>query len=390
MASEGNDAFDSGDKNRKYIGKLRDSLSRSPMTFSDLATYRLHSQQLVSTSIGSPVGMVSWFGALQGQEYAHTKWSLGLRLPGTTDAAIEAEFTEGTILRTHLLRPTWHFVSAQDIRWMLKLTAPRVHAANAFMYRQLELTDSLFRRCHEILFRVLEAGRQLTRAEINGYFRQSKIEAEGHRLSYLMMHAELEGVICSGARQGKQFTYALLDDRVPAQSTMSADESLAELTKRYFLSRGPATLKDFATWSGLTVSACREGINYCASLLRTEEIGGETYLFPSDTQDPVSHPAMLLLPIYDEFIMGYKNRDAMLRFRNSLTPAPDFRFNNTLVFEGQVIGTWKRTVAKQIELEFALFQPMTRAQRSSFHKAVHHYETYNQISVNLIESEYES
>src|SRR5687767_917155 len=189
--------------------------------------------------------MVQWLCAIQAQEFAQTKWALGLRVPRTKDDDIEKEFAEGKIIRTHLLRPTWHFVAAPDIRWLLALTAPRVHAVNAFMYRQLELDGLIFKRCNHILIKTLQGDKQFTRDAINEVFQKNKIIARGHRLSYIMMQAELSGIICSGARQGNQFTYALLDERVERTNSLNKEEGLAELTKRYFLSRGPATLKDF-------------------------------------------------------------------------------------------------------------------------------------------------
>lgn len=256
------------------------------MTFAEIARYRLINQQLADTRIKSAVEMVEWFGAVQGQEYGPTKWGLGLRLPHLTDCDIEKELAEGRILRTHLLRPTWHFVSAADIHWLLKLTAPRVYKVNAFMYRRLELGEKVLNRCNEIIVETLQGGKQLTREAINEELKKNDILAKGHRLSYIMMNAELEGVICSGPRQGNQFTYALLDERVKCGKSLEKDEALAELSKRYFSSRGPATVKDFATWSGLTITDCKKGMEMNKALLQKEIIEQQEYIFHPDDSYP--------------------------------------------------------------------------------------------------------
>ncbi len=200
-------------------------------------------------------------GAVQSQDYAAAKWGVGQRTVGITDAIVEQAFADGSILRTHVMRPTWHFVTPSDIRWMLSLTAPRVHAANAYRYRELELNEAVFRRCRSSLMRALQGGRQLTRTELRQLLQRARIDTTApQRLAYLLMHAELEGVICSGARRGKQFTYALLDERVPPASVPQRDEALHDLTMRYFSTRGPATPQDFSWWSGLTVADAKRGV----------------------------------------------------------------------------------------------------------------------------------
>ena len=289
------------------------------MTLLQIAKYRLINQQIADTKLKSAVEMVQWLGAVQAQEYAQTKWGLGLRLPHLIDSDIEKDFTDGKILRTHLLRPTWHFVTADDIRWLLMLTAPRVNAVNAYMYRQLELNENIFSRCNKILGKTLQGGKQLTRDTINEDFRKNKIEVKGHRLSYIMMYAELAGLICSGARLGNQFTYALLDERVPKIQSKNYDEALAELTKRYFTSRSPATIKDFSTWSGLSLTDCKNGIEMTKSFFEKEFIGKEEYYFTGNIRlNKKTIQDIYLLPVYDEFIMGYKDRSAIFDFKNRI------------------------------------------------------------------------
>ncbi len=208
----------------------------------DIAHQRLHNQKLLQTTFTKPDEVVAYLGAVQAQDYAGAKWAIAQRTKGLTDVEIDQAFADGTILRTHLMRPTWHFVTPADIRWMLMLTAPRVHAVSAFMYRQLELDKAVIKKSYTVLEKTLRGDKQLTRTELGSAFKKAGIVAEGMRLGYFMMSAELDGIICSGARKGRQFTYALLEERVPEVKAVKRDEALAKLVQRYFATRGPATL----------------------------------------------------------------------------------------------------------------------------------------------------
>ena len=208
---------------------------------------RMRNLRLWGPPAGSPEEVVGHLGALQGQEFAYARWSVGQRTKGTDDATIGELFDEGAILRTHLLRPTWHLVLPADIRWVLKVTAPRVHALNAYRYRQLGLADDDLKKSNKLLEKYLAGASHMTRKEIGALLERSGIDVSGQRLAYLVMFAELDALICSGAMRGKQHTYALLDERAPDATELGMDEALAELTRRYFTSRGPATVKDLST-----------------------------------------------------------------------------------------------------------------------------------------------
>ena len=196
---------------------------------------RLAAQFLTRPSRGSVTDVIRALGAVQAQDY----------VGAATDASIEMLFADGAFLRTHVLRPTWHFVAPEDIRWMLALTAPRIAASMASYSRRLDLTPDVFRRSNDAIARALEGRRHLTRAELSETLARVGITAATQRLGHLMMQAELDAVICSGPRRGKQFTYALLDERVAPAASRDRDESLADLTLRYFKCRGPATAADF-------------------------------------------------------------------------------------------------------------------------------------------------
>ncbi len=172
----------------------------------DLLSQRLRIQHVAGAKLERPEQVVERLGAVQSQDYLGAKWSVGQRVKDGTDAAVERAFTAGAILRTHMLRPTWHFVAPADIRWMLRLTAPHVHALNAYSYRELELDETVVARSHRLLARALEGGTELTRRELAAVLQRGGISARSRRLAYIMMHAELEGLVCSGAVRGKQHT----------------------------------------------------------------------------------------------------------------------------------------------------------------------------------------
>ncbi len=245
----------------------------------DLLARRLKNQRLSQTSFRKPEDVVAWLGAVQAQEYPGARWALGLRAKGLTDAAVERAFDDGRILRTHVMRPTWHFVTPADIRWLLALTSPRVHAASAYIYRQTGLDPAGLKRSRVIFERALRDRVHLTRAELGAALARGGLVAAGLRLASFVMHAELEGVICSGPRRGKQFTYALLDERAPGARTLDRDQSLAEIVRRFFTSHGPATVRDFVWWSGLTVRDAQAGIEMVKPPLARHVNGERSVLF---------------------------------------------------------------------------------------------------------------
>lgn len=249
------------------------------MNLSDIARQRLARQHLVGGKLDRPIDVVARLGAVQAQDYAGAKWAVAQRTRDADDATVEQAVIDGSIIRTHVLRPTWHFVAAADIRWMLALTAPRVRARMSPYNRHLELDEAVFRRSARTLRRALEGGKHLTRAELSGELRRAGIDASGtQRLAHLVMEAELAGIVCSGARRGKQFTYALLEERVPAGTSFDRDGALLRLTAIYFATRGPATPADFSWWSGLTVGEARKGIDLAGSTLERVIVDGTSGL----------------------------------------------------------------------------------------------------------------
>ena len=245
----------------------------------DPIAWRLRSQRLVRTTCRTPADVVGWLGAMQAQDYAGAKWAIGLRAAGLDDRAIEGAFNDGAILRTHMMRPTWHFVTPADIRWIQMLTGPRVNKLNALYYRRGGLDATALRRGVKVLERSLRNRNYLTRDALGSALAVAGLPLRGQSLAYLMMYAELEGVVCSGPRQGKQFAYALLEERAAPAPAIGRDQALAELVRRYFSSHGPATFKDFAWWSGMTSRDAKEGVAMNGDGLTHEVIDGRTYWF---------------------------------------------------------------------------------------------------------------
>ena len=355
-----------------------------PAEARELVARRLHNQRLAAGKFRTPAEVVAWFGGVQAQEYAVAKWALALRCAGAGDADVEQAFAAGRILRTHVMRPTWHFVAPADIRWMLALTAPRIGAAMASYNRTLDLTPRLFAKSHRIIARALEGGRFLTRAELAVQLGRRGIEASGQRLAHLVMQAELDRVICSGPRRGSQFTYALLDERAPRARELARDASLAELARRYFSSHGPATVRDFGWWSGLTMNEARLGVELCRPTLVQENIGGLTcFSAGSAATPPMPRQATYLLPIYDEYLIAYKDRGFVNgSYAPAGTVAAAAGSPHHLVVGGRLAGSWGRTAgAAGVRVVVTPFRPLSATENRKVRTAAARYGAFLGVAV---------
>jgi hypothetical protein len=348
----------------------------------DIPHQRQRNQHLTGPGLKHPAEVVSWLVAVQAQDYAGAKWALGLRMRSAADQAIEQAFTSGSILRTHLMRPTWHFVSPADIRWLLALTAPRVHQSNAFQYRKLELGRAVLRRSAAALEQALQGGRQATREQLRGVLEHAGVHTRGPlRLGYILMYAELEGIVCSGPRRGKQFTYALLEERVPPARALLREEALAELARRYFMSHGPATLRDLAKWSGLTIADARRGLEAVRGQLEQEVASGQEFWFAASALPRKGgSPQVLLLPNYDEYTIGYRDHSAVF----DLSRRFDLVYGHVLVIDGRVVGTWRRTLQKtEVVIQTNTFAPLSKAESRAVVRAADRYGAFLGLPVVL-------
>ena len=350
---------------------------------------RLRAQRLSGAGCARPEDVVGWLGAVQAQDYGPAKWAVGRRQKHATDASVERAFAEGRILRTHVLRPTWHFVVPADIRWLLAATAPRVQAGNAGRYRQLGLDAATLGKSEKLLVGALGGGEHLTRKELADVLVAGGVAVDGQRLPHLLMNAELGALICSGARRGLQHTYALLEERAPQACELPRDEALAELARRYFASHGPATAKDFATWASLTLAEVRASLEAAGSALRREEIGGVAFWSAADEPrraPALRSPTVRLVQGYDEYVMGYTETKRMLaRPGTTWTPATPPVFGLMILLDGRSAGFWKRTVRKdEVVVEAALLEPLEAAQTRALEEEAARYGAFLGLAATVV------
>ncbi|MBN2348038.1 MAG: AlkZ family DNA glycosylase [Bacteroidales bacterium] len=334
------------------------------MTLTDISRLRLKSQFPADEKLNSPYEIVSRMGAMQAQDSAMAKWGVGVRMNGATEQLIEAAIDKGEILRTHVLRPTWHLVSAEDIYRMLEISAPRIKASSVSRHKQLEITGRLLAKSHNLIVKALSQGIHLNREELAATLEQSGINTKDNRMAHFLMLAELDGIICSGKTRDKKHTYALLAERVPDKKNLSREEILATLAKKYFLSRYPATLPDFTWWSGLSAGDARQALNFIKPELVSETLNGQTYWFPGKVANSkITEDQVYLLPAFDEFLISYKDRSASLIQENHKKVISSYgMFWPTVIINGRVGGLWKRTIKKdRVILEVSLFTKANKA-----------------------------
>jgi hypothetical protein len=281
---------------------------------------------------------------VQSQDYPNAKWAVAQRLDGAVEADLDRAFDAGEFVRTHVLRPTWHFVAADDLRWLLALTAPRVHQASAFQYRLLEIDQALAARSRKAIELALRGGVALTREELGTRLHDAGIEAAGPRLGYLVSHAELEAVVCSGPRRGKRHTYALVEERIPPAPARSRDEALAELARRYIEGHGPAQVADLSWWSGLTISDARLALESAAPPLVRETVEGRAFWSsPDGPATSIDAPVLHLVPNYDELLVAFRDRtDAFDPKLPAESRVPQVILGHVVVRDGLVVGSYRR------------------------------------------------
>ncbi|MDF2772392.1 MAG: hypothetical protein K0S86_1886 [Geminicoccaceae bacterium] len=312
-----------------------------------IARNRLASQHISRPVFDDPGAVVRWMGAVQAQDFLGGLWAVGLRTRGATEASVEAAIARRAFVRTWPMRGTLHFVAAADVRWMLKLLTPRVIASAAGRYRQLELTDAVFARAARVVERALTGGKIIRRDAISQLWKSAGIATSDSRGLHILGHLAMGGLLCFGPREGKQHTFTLLDEWLPPAPPLARDEALGALARRYFTSHGPATVHDFAWWSGLTVRDARAGIELARSELEDEHVDGRTYWVHRTMPARRATAAAHLLPAWDEYTVAYRVRDAVL------DPNHATKVNTgggvlkpVIVVRGQVVASWQRTLGK--------------------------------------------
>jgi hypothetical protein len=340
----------------------------------NIGLQRLHSHRLERPGLGTPAEVVAWLGAVQAQDYAGAKWSIGLRLPESTDAGIEAAISRNSLVRTWAMRGTLHFVAAADLRRLLALVAPRIIARNARRYSELGLDERTLSRSNAVLAGALRGGKHLDRSELLGVLEHRGISTRGQRAAYMLQRASLDGLICQGVTRRNNPTFVLVDERLPETGAMEPGEAAAELAKRYFTSRGPATLQDFVWWSGLPAADARAGLEEIKGHLVRETIEDKTY-WRSGPVPEVDSSAVYLLPGFDEYLLGYRDRGASLDpARAKALNAGGGMLNPTIIAGGRVVGTWRRTFKKDtVVIEVSAFEPLGEPRNHALSAAADRY-----------------
>lgn len=342
---------------------------------------RLRNQQLLNPLFSQPKELVSWMGAMQAQNYPMVKWAVGMRLKSATLQKVEKALAKGEILRTHVMRPTWHLVAAEDIRWMLKLSAERIMAANESYAKgyDLEISEELYTKSNNLLEKILCGQKSLTRQEIAEHFSRSGIQADNHRMTRFMTRAEQEGIVCSGEDKGGKCTYALLEERVPPMPELTKDEALARLARSYFRSHAPAALQDFVWWSGLSATEARQAVWLIESELTAEQWNGRTWYIHSSSRTRGKVPGCLhLLPSYDEYLLGYKDRTDVLPLEHySKAFTNNGLFYPIILHEGHVVGNWSKSTKKgSLIIEHSCFRKSDCIDESALDKEKNRYISF--------------
>lgn len=349
------------------------------MTHQEISHHRLVSQKLYETSSNSPEEIVHHLGAMQAQDYAMAKWAIGSRCDAT-EAAIEELINSAKIIRTHILRPTWHFVSAEDIYWMLELSAPQVKRFTASAAKKYGYDAKKLDQTNAEIEKMLNGNNHLTRDEIMQELNIKKTSSDDFLSAAIMMNAELDGLVCNGKMKGKQITYSLLEERVSKPKTkLSKEEALAKLALRYFESHGPATLIDFSWWSGFPLTTCKLTINAIELQLSSAEIENQIYWFKKDIADETNfRESVHFLPAFDEILISYKTREASILLENQpKTFTNNGIFKPIILENSKVIGTWKRTIKKDhAKIETHFFNETESHKKAILWKELKAFENY--------------
>lgn len=351
----------------------------------NIGALRLHNQHISRNEFKTPEQIVAWLGGMQGQDFSGAKWSIGLRLPKATDSDINRALDDGKIIRTWPMRGTLHIVAAADVRWILSLTSPGNIAGSLRRREALELDDKILVQCRKIFTRTLQGGKQRSREEMYSALESAGISTAGQRGYHILWNAALHGLICFAATTDKEQTFALLDEWVAPTKEKTRDEALAELALRYFSSRGPVTLQDFIWWSGLRAGEARAGFESIKSNFEQETLNKQTYWMSPGITLPEAQASAFALPGFDEYLLGYKDRSAVLdgKHAEKVCPGGNGMFASTIVINGRVVGTWKRAIKKSsVGIITMPFATLKKSERHAFDEAAERYAAF--ISLPLV------
>lgn len=346
------------------------------MTIKDIANLRIVNQHIAQPHLTDPLDVVRSMGAMQAQDYGQSLWAVGLRTKGAKLGNVLEAIESGKILRTWPMRGTIHWVPAEDAKWMVALNGERTISSARSRHVEMSLDDKVFGRAEELLRENLQGGKRLSRPKIRELLEAHKFDVADQRVGHILGALSLRGVLCIGPMDGKQQTFVLLDEWAPKPRSFAREEGLGELAKRYFVSHGPATLVDFATWASLALRDAKIGLELAKSELVSLEADGSEYWVNRDAQDvdPNASKGAHLLAGFEEYLLGYKDRTAVVAPDHAVASYVNGIFYPIIVVDGQVVGTWKRAVgAKRITVSFTPFTPLSATTMKQLHAEAERY-----------------
>jgi Winged helix DNA-binding domain len=351
----------------------------------DIARWRLRSQHLVSPYAVSAREAVGLLLAVQAENPSQAAWAVAARTQRPDQAELATLLDDGAVLRTHVLRPTWHFVRAEDIGWLLDLTGPRVRRITGQQLRDTHgLDERSIGQAVAAVTQALASRGQLTRAQLADELRERGIRGSGQMLMILLAHAELDGLICSGGIVGGEHTYALMGERVPVPRRLGRTEALAELASRYFTGHGPATERDLAYWATLTLTDVRAGLRQVRDRLDSFQHDGRTFWHaPGDAPGGPQEPAGHLLQILDETYRGYQDSRWVLDAAGNVPRARETATGMALV-DAQLLAAMRRTIANDhVRFDLRPYRALTPVEIEALDQAARRYGDYLRLKARL-------
>ncbi len=361
------------------VGKQFEITKHRKMTTQDILKIRLYNQLLAGNTLQEPHEIVSYMGAMQAQAFEMAKWGVGVRLKGATIQDVEDDINAGKIIRTHILRPTWHFVAAEDIHWMTELSAPRIRPTFMGYGKYLGFEEGMIAPAIRIVEKLLRDGNHLTRQEIGTVLIAEGVIADLHLTNYIMGRAEVDGIVCNGRVNGNNPTYALLHEWVPKTETLCREEALARLARKFFTSHGPATLADFVWWSGMTLTDAKKAIQQIKHDFVCEQANGREFWMRNDIAlSADDSDSALLLPPFDEFVVSYKDRSELIEDHHyGKVMTKNGLFSPTLMLNGEIVGSWKKVTAKgKVSAELSFFKKPTKKIENLFKEPVKEFSEF--------------
>ncbi len=357
------------------------------MTLEDIAKLRMWNQRISGPKFERPEEVVKYFGAIQAQDYLAALWAVGLRMKKAVEADIEKALADGSIIRMWPMRRTIHLVAAEDARWMHDLIVPRgINAMHSRGEKMYGLNSEVLERCRTVVRKALHGGKHLTRPALYALLEQEGIATKNSHGMHILVRLAHDGLICFGKREGKQATFTLVDEWIPKGKKFSREEALCELAVRYFTSHGPAQVPDLGWWSGLPMKDIRQGIELAGKRLRMEEVEGKKYYMTPKQPASKDVSGVYLLPAFDEFMVSYRDRSASLEAVHAehINPGANGMLSPIVVVNGQIRGTWKRTIKKDtVSVSPKAFKKFTSDEKLGLPKAADAYGKFLKMKATV-------